>query len=178
MLRYQAVQYRELGRLAEAADRLTAARAVFADIGDRSGEADALEVLASVHAARGEGDAAEAAYRTALDLLAEFRADYSTASVHRGLGRVLLDRARSSGADLGPALHHLGRAAALYRSRDAPFALGLALTDLGDAHEAAGDPDRATDMWRSALAIMTTRNPDLAARLTERIGRVSRTAPG
>ncbi|MFB8239562.1 BTAD domain-containing putative transcriptional regulator [Kitasatospora purpeofusca] len=153
-----------LGRHDEMLAELRLARALFAAIGDRVGEARAIADLGDHCLGTGAHGQARLHFQGALTLLRaqpeERRDDWAirVCETNIGVTAMLAGRAREAG-------EHLHRALDRHRCTGDPVLEGITLYHLGDHHRRLGRPAEAAARLRQALAVLdaTTRNPRLRA---------------
>jgi tetratricopeptide (TPR) repeat protein len=109
--------YWQQGRSEQAADHHQQALAMFREIGDRSGEAKALNGVGQTHRATGQLHEAQIQHTTALTLATLIGDRYELARAHNGLAHT-----HYATGDLDQARHHWHEALALYAHLGVPDA--------------------------------------------------------
>lgn len=137
-----------LGRGEEARHWLDEALTLFQARGDRTGEADALNVLGLVANGRGEGPAADAYFWRALEISGAI-------DDHWGVGRARWNLAESAEqrGDLAGARAYLSRVVQDFQACGALAARGIVLGDLARVAHAEGARAEARDYYRESLAV-------------------------
>ncbi|MFE2111673.1 ATP-binding protein, partial [Kitasatospora sp. NPDC059463] len=153
-----------LGRHDETLAELRLARALFASIGDRDGEAHVIGHLGDHCLSTGAYGQARLYFQGALALLRaqpeERRDDWAirVCETNIGVTAMLAGRGREAG-------EYLHRALDRHRSTGDPVLEGITLYHLGDHHRRLDHPEQAAERLRQALAVIdgTTGNPLLRA---------------
>ncbi|MEK2495058.1 BTAD domain-containing putative transcriptional regulator [Kitasatospora purpeofusca] len=166
-----------LGRHAEMLAELRLARALFAEIGDRVGEAHAIGNLGDHCLGTGAYGQARLHFQGALTLFRaqpeEHRDDWAVRVCETKLGvtAMLAGRAREAG-------EYLHRALDLHRSNGDPVLESITLYHLGEHHRRLGRPAEAAARLRQSLAVLdaTTRNPRLRAEVLAALARLGEAA--
>jgi DNA-binding SARP family transcriptional activator/tetratricopeptide (TPR) repeat protein len=153
------------GRYREAARHHRQALAQFREIGEKTGEAEALNGLGEVLLATGQAGQARAEHAVAISLASQIGDKHEQARGRNGLGAALLDSALP---DQARAQH--AAALALASQSGDRYEQARGLDGLARSYQAAGDPGRAGQHWRRALARYTDLGlleaDDIRSRLT------------
>ena len=88
----------QAGDFAAAAEALEAALGIYRDLGDRGGEAEALNEVGTLRRVRGDPDGAGTYHRQALDLAREIDSSWDEAHALAGLARCALAAGRTADA--------------------------------------------------------------------------------
>jgi DNA-binding SARP family transcriptional activator/tetratricopeptide (TPR) repeat protein/DNA-binding XRE family transcriptional regulator len=145
------------GQIAEAVEHEREALRLYTEIGDRYGEANTLNDLGWYYAILGDTAEAIAWARRAVDLNAELHYPFGTAQSLDTLGY-----AHALKGDHAEAVACYRRALTACREL-AIYYQAVTLNHLGDALQAAGEPESARAAWRESLAIFDQlRHPDAA----------------
>ncbi|WP_380282800.1 BTAD domain-containing putative transcriptional regulator [Kitasatospora purpeofusca] len=153
-----------LGRHDETLAELRLARALFASIGDRDGEANVIGNLGDHWLSTGAFGQARLYFQGALALLRaqpeDRRDDWAirVCETNIGVTAMLAGRGREAG-------EYLHRALDRHRSTGDPVLEGITLYYLADHHRRLDHPEQAAERLRQALALIdgTTGNPRLRA---------------
>ena len=139
---------RRLGRFDDAAERLSAARSGFAAIGDRPGLAEALKVIGTVNAQRGNLPAARSAYEESLAIRERLGDEDGAAGVINNLGIV----AQHEG-DLERGRELMNRALKMYAALGNRRRISSCEINLAWLESAAGDYDAAIRHGEEAIRL-------------------------
>ncbi|MFC5663866.1 BTAD domain-containing putative transcriptional regulator [Kitasatospora misakiensis] len=166
-----------LGRHDEVLAELRRARALFASIDDRAGEAQVIGNLGDHCLSTGAYGQARLHFQGALTLFRaqpeESRDDWAirVCETNIGVTAMLTGRAREAG-------EYLHRALDRHRSTGDPVLESITLYHLGDHHRRLDRPEQAVERLRQALAVLddTTRNPRLRAEVLTALARLGEAA--
>ncbi len=162
-----------LGRHGEVLAELRLARALFASIDDRAGEAQVFGNLGDHCLSTGAYGQARLHFQGALTRFRaqpeEYRDDWAirVCETNIGVTAMLSGRAREAG-------EYLHRALDRHRSTGDPVLESITLYHLGDHHRRSDRPEQAVERLRQALAVLdgTTRNPRLRAEVLAALARL------
>jgi tetratricopeptide (TPR) repeat protein len=150
----------DLGRDGPALDLVRAALALAAEIGGQRTEAEATSTLAAIELSMGQHQRAVEHYQRALRTLRTNGIAYPQVQALIGLATAYcrvggFDRVLDQPVNhaLDRAFHHARSALVLARSAGLRVLEGQALSVLAEVHLARGEPERATDRARQALAV-------------------------
>ncbi|WP_406115625.1 AfsR/SARP family transcriptional regulator [Kitasatospora purpeofusca] len=166
-----------LGRHDEMLAELRLARALFAAIGDRAGEARAIGDLGDHCLGTGAYGQARLHFQGALTLFRaqpeEHRDDWAVRVCETNIGVAAMLAGRAREAD-----EYLHRALDRHRSTGDPVLESITLYHLGDHHRRLDRPAEAAVRLRQALAVLdaTTRNPRLRADVLAALAGLGETA--
>ncbi|MGY0459107.1 AfsR/SARP family transcriptional regulator [Kitasatospora sp. cg17-2] len=166
-----------LGRHDEMLAELRLARVLFAELGDRVGEARTIGNLGDHCLGTGAHGQARLHFQGALALFRaqpeEQRDDWAVrvCETNLGVAAMLAGRAREAG-------EHLYRALERHRSTGDPVLESITLHHLGDHHRRLGRPAEAAALLRQSLAVLdaTVRNPRLRAEVLAALARLGEAA--
>ncbi|MBI2502315.1 MAG: tetratricopeptide repeat protein [Candidatus Latescibacteria bacterium] len=136
------------GRLEAGRQAAEEALDLFTKIKDRRGEADALLVLGSIHARRGEWEEAARLYRAVLKTYEDIDHPLGRANVLADLGNARLHQ-----EEYDEALMHYRAALTLHEGQGNPLGKANALTNIGVAHFRRGQLDEARRTYEAALEL-------------------------
>jgi DNA-binding SARP family transcriptional activator len=136
-------------RYAEAVEHSRLALGLFEEIGERTGQARALNSIGWMRSQLGEHRAALAACERALFVLEEIGDRHG-----QGMTWDTIGHARHQLGDHEGAIASYRRAVDLLREAGDRYIGAEALSRLGDVHAEAGDPDAAQTAWRDAVAVL------------------------
>ncbi len=152
-----------LGEFEDDVALLDEALAIWRELGERNGEALALEALGWVYDALGNYEASQAAHEQSLDVRRRAGAgDLDTLSARAGLCHVLVVRAETARAR-----SVAGELLTLARANGAALTEELALHFLADCPLVDGDYREASDRYRRALDVARTHG--LVGRATDEV---------
>jgi putative nucleotidyltransferase with HDIG domain len=159
ILRRIARTYVDDGEYDAAMDCAAAARAVSEALGETSGVAHAINIIAVAHWQRSDLEAAESLYKQALEVAHDARDDRLEAMIHQNLGIIANMR-----GDLTAALGYYSVSLETYRSiGDASQYVGLVLNNMGMAYTQLERWTEAQSAFRDALTSCDAAG-DLASR--------------
>lgn len=121
---------------------------LYAKLKDARGEADALLVLGSIHARRGEWEEAARLYRAVLKTYERIDHPLGRANVLADLGNARLHQ-----EEYDEALKHYRAALTLHEGQGNTLGQAIALTNIGVAHFRGGRLDEALRTYEAALKI-------------------------
>jgi DNA-binding SARP family transcriptional activator/tetratricopeptide (TPR) repeat protein len=152
------------GQLGEAIEHEQEALRLYTEIGDRYGEANTLNDLGWYYAVLGDTAEAIAWARRAVDLNTELDHPFGVAQSLDTLGYALALQ-----GDHAEAVACYRRALIACREL-AIYYQAVTLNHLGDALQAAGEPEPAREAWRESLAILDQLRHPTAARVRPKLG--------